>query len=515
MAATGSYTDFEAAHEDGLKGEAMGHLHEGLIEKSWWEALSPYVAELCGTFLLTLTYLCNSSAGDSVWAVTSNGVMVMVAMYCFGHVSGGKLNPCISIALWLARRHTLRMAVQFCAAQVTGGICAALLFYRFAHIEVDLGPKPGFSAWEVVVVECLYTAMICFVYLNCAASRGNNPMGDPNGFVGLAVGLCYISGGYASMEISGTVMNPAVAIGVQIADLRDALHTNWGLKYLPMELFGAFMAVSAYRLVRPKELDTASICDPHDPHWEAPTGAKVMAEFLGTFFVVFTKALNNIGHSKAEAWSVAATLAAMQYALRGVSGGHFNPAVSLSAALCSRRLCTARNALIYVGAQVLAGLAASAMYSFVHHGAQIAIRPPQEFQHRLGAIVVGEVVFTCLCSYVVLATSAVAPVVAKTRQNNIAGLAVGMCIAVGGFAVGNISGAILNPAMAVGFTGLNFIGGDMFQSLVAAYIAYEVAGALLASCIFFLTHARLYRPDGGDPCSLGAGSFATPAGSCD
>jgi len=482
-------------------------LHSDFLYKSWWETLAPYSAEFCGTFLLTLTYLCNASAGDATWAVTSNAVMMMVVMYAFGHISGGNLNPAISLAVWLARRQAFRTTCQFCFVQILGAAFAALVFYRFAHIEVNLGPKPGYGWWEVMMVELIYTSMICFVYLNCAASRGNNPLGSPNGFMGLAVGLTYIAGGYASLQISGTVMNPAVAVGLSLVDKHP-----WGLKYLPMEIIGCFVAVSGYRLVRPKEMDASLMLEPQDPLWQATLGGKVMAEFIGTFFLILTKALNNIAPSKAEAWSVGAALASMQYSLRGVSGGHFNPAVSLSTVLTSRRMCTKKNAVVYVFAQVLGGLAASTVYGIVNHGGEILVRPPKEFEGRAGAIVLGEVIFTCLTSYTVMTTSVLTPVATKNRANDVAGLAVGMCVAVGGFAVGNISGAVLNPAMALGFTGLNVIGGNMFQSAVMAYIFYEVGGAILASCLFCLTHPHYFKTDATSGVLLYSAQ-ASPAGS--
>mmetsp|Transcript_70717 Transcript_70717/g.223376 ORF Transcript_70717/g.223376 Transcript_70717/m.223376 type:complete len:521 (-) Transcript_70717:47-1609(-) len=473
--------------------ERLGHLPARFIDKGWRESCAPYLAEFCGTFLITLAYLCNASAGDPVWAVTSNALMTMVVLYSFGHVSGGNMNPCISLALWLAKRHTFWTCLCLCVVQIAGGSVAALTFYRFAVAKVDLGPKPGFSGWEALVVECIFTTMIVFVYLNCAASRGNNPVNTPNGFIGLAVGLCHIAGGYASADVSGTVMNPAVAIGLQIVDMKGELRTSWGLEYLPMEIAGAFLAVSAYRLVRPTELQASSLLDPDDTHWRPPSSSRVMAEFIGTFFVVFTKALNNIGKSKAEAWSVAAAVASMQYALGGVSGGHFNPAVSISAAIGGRRLCTARNAVLYVGAQIIAGLTASTMYGVVHQRGEIVIRPGEKYVNKMSAVVLGEIIFTALPCYTVMAVSAKRILVSKRRRYDMDGLAVGMCTAVGGFAAGNISGAVLNPAMALGFTGLNVIGGDLFQSTVGIYICYELVGGFLASGLFWLTHADFFR----------------------
>jgi glycerol uptake facilitator-like aquaporin len=499
MSVRRTYTDFgnQLRPETSAERILFGHgplekLQDDVFGKGLQEIMAPYFVELCGTFLLTLTYLCNLASGDPVWAVTSNGFMVVFAMYSFAHVSGAKLNPCISIALYLSQRLEFSACLKFCLAQVTGGVCAALLFHQFAKVDINLGPRAGFSWWEATVVECLYTAMICFVYLNCAASPENNPVGNHNGFVGLAVGLCYIAGGYAAMQVSGTVMNPALAIGVEIADLGDKAQTSWGLEYLPAEIVGALLGTSGYRLVRPCDVAVVrlQLADAAKPR--TPTSARIMAEFLGTFCIIFTKALNNVGdESKPQAWSVAAAIAACTYSLRGVSGGHFNPAVTLSATLCGKRFCTPFQAVLHCGAQTFGGLAASFMYGIVHHGAHIAVRPPSKYHIQSGAIILGETLFTCLLCYAVLTTNlAAVPSAERNKQNNVAGLAVGMCSAVGGFAIGNISGAILNPAMALGFTGLNLIGAHMYQSAMAFYIAYQLIGAVLAACFFQLTHVH-------------------------
>lgn len=485
----------------------LEHLPATLQERPLREIVAPYIAEFLGSFFITLTYLCNASAGDTVWAVTSNALIVMFAMYAFSHVSGANLNPCITLALYLARRHSFWDFVRFCMAQILGGVAAAFLFCNMAHAHhVDLGPKPGFTWWEATIVECLYTCMICFVFLNCAASRGNNPVYRPNGFTALAVGMCYIAGGYASMPVSGTVMNPAIAIGLSIADAtKDHFDTYWGLEYLPMEVVGAFMSVTGYRLVRPQELDTTHLRVGVDSTYQPELSSRIMAEYIGTFYLVFTKALNNVGHPKAEAWSVAAALVAMQYSLRNVSGGHFNPAVSASAALASHRLCSPRNAVLYIAAQVFGGVFAAFVYGIVHHGGELVIRPQGKYQQKAGAVVFGELTFTCFHCYTILSLS-VMVASSKIRSHDIAGLAVGMCFAVGGFAVGHISGAVLNPAMALSFTGLNIIGGDMFQSTVVLYVVYEMAGGLLACVFFWITHSSFFK--GHDQLD---GKMAAPA----
>merc|ERR1719422_1778701 len=63
---------------------------------------------------------------------------------------------------------------------------------------------------------------------------------------------------------------------------------------------------------------------------EPSTFSMVFSEFLGTFMLVFTVGLNLVMKSPATPWSAAAALMCMIYSLGDVSGGHFNPAVTLA-----------------------------------------------------------------------------------------------------------------------------------------------------------------------------------------
>merc|ERR1740121_2779742 len=83
---------------------------------------------------------------------------------------------------------------------------------------------------------------------------------------------------------------------------------------------------------------------------------RVMAEFLGTFMLVLTVGLNVMAASPAAAFSIAAALTCMIYALGDVSGAHFNPAVTLC--LLINKATTAVEAAQYMVTQILAGCVA-------------------------------------------------------------------------------------------------------------------------------------------------------------
>merc|ERR1719456_707025 len=80
--------------------------------------------------------------------------------------------------------------------------------------NLALGSTPiQFDTLDALLVELLYTFMLCFVVLNVATAEDN----AGNQYYGLAIGFVIIAGGYAAGNISGGAFNPAVALGVAAA----------------------------------------------------------------------------------------------------------------------------------------------------------------------------------------------------------------------------------------------------------------------------------------------------------
>merc|ERR1719456_1093321 len=110
------------------------------------------------------------------------------------------------------------------------------------------------------------------------------------------------------------------------------------------------MASALFRVVRPDEFGG-------NPEYELVN--KLFSEFIGTFFLVLTVGLNVLGGSPGPVWSIAASLMCMIYALGGVSGAHFNPAVTVAILLSGRgKMSGAVEAAAYIGAQLLGGAVA-------------------------------------------------------------------------------------------------------------------------------------------------------------
>jgi aquaporin Z len=172
-------------------------------------------------------------------------------------------------------------------------------------------------------------------------------------------------------------------------------------------------------------------------------GRKYVVELIGTFFLVFTVGASVFSGSPLAPLAIGSSLMIMVYAGGHVSGGHYNPAVTM-AALVRGRIGT-RDAVRYWIAQLIAGLFAAMVVRAVVTPAT-AVKTLALSGHTLTAAFVVELLFTFALAYVVLnvATSKDHP------NNNFYGLAIGFTVVAGAFAVGGISGGAFNPAVALG-----------------------------------------------------------------
>merc|ERR1719310_2118323 len=201
---------------------------------------------------------------------------------------------------------------------------------------VNVAPKPGFGWWEAMLAEVLYTFVLCFVVLNVAASTKNgcgSLDGKPGGnqqFYGLAIGFVVVAGGYGAGAISGGAFNPAVALGLDVSSA--GVGFGWGFAYTGYELIGCALAAGLFRVVRPDDFDEA-----HNGEYNLTT--KCVSEFLGTYILVLTVGLNVLNNSPAGAWSIAASLMCMIFALGNCSGAHFTPAVTVAIMIAGRDKC--------------------------------------------------------------------------------------------------------------------------------------------------------------------------------
>jgi len=436
------------------------------------------IAEFVGTFLLVFTVGCNVLGKTPVWAGVSIACVLMVAIYALGGISGANFNPAVSVTLGITKAMKgpgmdWKTVGIYCVVQIIAGIVASFSYALLFWNAFNLGPSKGFGVLSVGLCETLYTFMLCFVVLNVACARKYSE-GEGNQWYGLAIGFVIVAGAYGAGAVSGGCFNPAVAIGIDLSSM--GLGFGWCLPYAIFELLGAALAAVMFKVVRPGDFA-------NDPNRVPSQTSELVSEFLGTFILVLTVGLNVLGNSPAGAFSIAASLMCMIYALGDVSGANFNPAVTL-AILCSKMTdMTPKKAGLYMVVQIAGAIVAAFTYSLIYSGHTFALGPQPGY--KWGQVAVAEIIFTFVLCYVVLCT-AVSP---KTKSTSMFGLAIGSCVTVGGFAIGSISGGSLNPAVSVGIASSQIMNGGMFYKALI-YSAFEFIGAGLAAGVCMVTHAK-------------------------
>ena len=162
---------------------------------------------------------------------------------------------------------------------------------------------------------------------------------------------------------------------------------------------------------------------------------------------------------------------AMIYAGGHISGAHYNPAVTLGVLI--RGKLNAKDAVPYILAQLAGAAAATTVVKFLRNGIDVT---PMALQ--AGPALLAEFLFTFALVYVVLN----AATAEGTSGNSFYGLAIGMTVMTGAFAVGDISGGAFNPAVALGISMLGLSSwGNIWIYLVANF-----AAAIVAAIIFNL-----------------------------
>lgn len=201
---------------------------------------------------------------------------------------------------------------------------------------------------------------------------------------------------------------------------------------------------------------------------------KYVTEFIGTFFLVFTVGMAAVAPQNAgdmAGLAIGSVLMVMIYAGGHISGGHYNPAVTLAAFIRGR--CPISDAIPYMISQFLAGIAAAFLALYVMGFPKGGITPL--LVSPVQALIV-EFLYTFALAYVVLnvATSK------HTADNSNYGLAIGFTVAAGAYAVGGISGGVFNPAVAAGIT----VMGKSPVSHLWIYLVANFAGGLVAGLVF-------------------------------
>lgn len=216
--------------------------------------------------------------------------------------------------------------------------------------------------------------------------------------------------------------------------------------------------------------------------------APYIVECIGALFLVMTVVFVVAEYAAAIAPGasvpivVGTTLMVIVFFGGHISGGHYNPAVTI--AVLVRGKISMKTATGYIIAQIVGGLAGSAIANSMRKPGMGApyCAPGAGYSH--GHVFVVELLYTFLLTYTVLQVATTTTNPAK-GGNHFFGLAIGFSVLVGVAAVGEISGGAFNPAVV---TGMNVVALKNLKGIWIYYLA-EFAAGIAAGLLFYVTNA--------------------------
>lgn len=205
-------------------------------------------AEAAGTFALVfagcgaIMVNAQTDALGHIGVAATFGLVVMVMIFTFGHISGAHFNPAVTIAFVLTRHLPLKVAAVHIAAQLAAAVAAAAALGAILGSIAQLGSTtPSGSVGQSFALEVVLTAFLMLVIM--AVATDTRAVGDAAAIaIGGTVALDALFGG----PISGASMNPARSLGpALVSGTFDAL---W--LYMLAPILGAAIGAFVYQFTR-------------------------------------------------------------------------------------------------------------------------------------------------------------------------------------------------------------------------------------------------------------------------
>lgn len=214
--------------------------------------MKKYLAEFSGTFALvfcgTGAIIVNEVTGGAITHLGISlvfGLVVMVAIYTLGDVSGAHINPAVTFGFWSAGRFPARELFPFLTAQFAGALLAStilkLLFPQSLCLGATLPAVPDMQAFGI---EVLLAFFLMFVIINVSSGAKEKKI-----TIAIAIGSVIALAAMLAGPITGASMNPARSLAPAL------MSGNFGSiqVYLLAPLLGAFLAILGCKSVRGKD----------------------------------------------------------------------------------------------------------------------------------------------------------------------------------------------------------------------------------------------------------------------
>eukprot|EP00448_Togula_jolla_P016872 CAMPEP_0170577344 /NCGR_PEP_ID=MMETSP0224-20130122/4876_1 /TAXON_ID=285029 /ORGANISM="Togula jolla, Strain CCCM 725" /LENGTH=507 /DNA_ID=CAMNT_0010900247 /DNA_START=67 /DNA_END=1590 /DNA_ORIENTATION=- len=438
------------------------------------------LAEFVGVFFIMLCIGCNVSGreefSDPLLILPTSVASMVMALY-YG-CPKAHFNPAVTLSLAVTRFVEWREVPIYIVSQVFGAL-AGCLCYQQIHSNpanfLAIHEHPRSEYYDLVVCQAIFSTMMCLVFLCVSPITTKNK----KQFYGLAIGFVIIAQRHSVRKVFRDGWNnPAITFSIYTTAPSS---TPTMLCHLLGEFLGVGLASMIHGLTFPEAYDKPGTFM-----------AKLVAELVGTFFLVVTFACHIFLKTAMGPWAIAATLLCMMCAFGSSSGSHLNPAVTLALRITGRSVDEGSPlslaAFLYVVAQFLGALIAALVIKSISGTLVLDDVAPVFESFTFRQLALAEAFFTGFLCFVMVSTRAMG-----TRDlTQVAGLIVGSCMTAAGFAVGAVSAALFNPAVTLG---LVMAVPSWSPRMFFSYLAFQLFGTMLCCIFFMITRGRLSAED--------------------
>ncbi|XP_073754480.1 aquaporin-4 isoform X2 [Callorhinus ursinus] len=192
----------------------------GVWTQAFWKAVTAEFLAMLIFVLLSLGSTINWGGTekplpvDMVLISLCFGLSIATMVQCFGHISGGHINPAVTVAMVCTRKISIAKSVFYVTAQCLGAIIGAGILYLVTPPSVvgGLGVTTvhgNLTAGHGLLVELIITFQLVFtIFASCDSKRT-----DVTGSVALAIGFSVAIGHLFAINYTGASMNPARSFG--------------------------------------------------------------------------------------------------------------------------------------------------------------------------------------------------------------------------------------------------------------------------------------------------------------
>lgn len=234
--------------------EPVQSTEPGLGQRAFAEAFGTFILVFlgCGS-AVALTQVAPADTGGLQFTgiALGFGLGIAGAIYATGHVSGGHLNPAVTVALTAIGRFRPADVPAYVGAQLVGAILAALALKGVFPDADTLGNNAladGVSNGSGFLAEAVMTAVFLFVIVSVATDIRVTP-----GFAALAIGFTLAAIHLVGIAVTGTSVNPARTLGP------DLISGDWDdvWIFLTAPFVGGLVGAFAYRALGPRPVPGA------------------------------------------------------------------------------------------------------------------------------------------------------------------------------------------------------------------------------------------------------------------